>query len=100
MVMENWKIIANGELPPICTEVLGYAKEWIDEDYNPEGTRICFMEDDGYWITGVFCNVCDEYHTTMSGDLIGDGITPCSMDDDGNEVPPTHWIEKPKPPIS
>ena len=42
----EWKNYKD-EKPPMGEEVLAYHSEWIDEDFNPTGTRIGFqMEDD------------------------------------------------------
>ena len=36
------------EKPPFGVEVIAYHHEWIDEDFNPNGTRIGFLSDDGF----------------------------------------------------
>ena len=41
------KIDANHPLP-YGQEVIGYNKEWVEEDFNPSGTRIGFSF--RYWI--------------------------------------------------
>lgn len=97
--MEDWfKVI---ETPPEQgVEIIGFSKEWIDEDFNPEGTRICYMQDlliggldenpEHIWSSAAWCNTCDEWHTVNSDDEIVEGQLP--------RTPPTHWRPKPLPP--
>jgi hypothetical protein len=59
--------------------VLGYNKQWIDEDYEPEGIREAFMQDDGDWLSAKWNNSMD-----------------CWITDD--ETKPTHWMQRPKSP--
>ena len=72
--------------PPPCTVVLGYSKKWIDEDFEPEGIRECFMgdmpfdEQDGQeWSSCVWDNDMDDWHNDY-------------------ETKPTHWMQRPLPP--
>jgi hypothetical protein len=41
-------------------EVLGYSPDWICEDYNPKGTRICFYDAHG-WHSAYWNNTHDYY---------------------------------------
>ena len=34
--------------PPFGVEVIAYHHKWVDEDFNPNGTRIGFLLDDGF----------------------------------------------------
>ena len=36
------------EKPPFGVEVIAYHHKWIDEDFNPNGTRIGFLSDEGF----------------------------------------------------
>ena len=36
------------EKPPFGVEVIAYHHKWVDEDFNPNGTRIGFLSDDGF----------------------------------------------------
>ena len=36
------------EKPPFGVEVIAYHHKWVDEDFNPNGTRIGFLLDDGF----------------------------------------------------
>lgn len=49
--VEGEWINAGKDLPPNCTIVDGWNKNWIDEDFNPEGIRECFLQDKGGWVS-------------------------------------------------
>lgn len=74
-----------GSLPPEDVDVIAYNKKWIHPDYNPEGTRIGFLEEDRF------------YSAQWNGD---DYSTHCSEDDfydhNGKDQLPEYWIEIPK----
>ncbi|CAL2106695.1 conserved hypothetical protein [Tenacibaculum sp. 190524A02b] len=44
-------------------EIIGYNTDWIDEDFNPEGTRACFQNDSGEkgWCSAKWNNSHDCY---------------------------------------
>lgn len=67
------------EEPPINTIVLGFNKKWMNEDYNPEGVRQCFLYDDGAFVSTYWNNEHDCFETEMG-------------------TPPTHWMQHTKPP--
>lgn len=85
-------------------EVIGYNPAWIDEDFNPNGTRIGFLSDYGddevegqtvaenpdagprHFCQAKWCNYHDEYHT-----LYGE-------EDDDEPNMPTHYMLIPKHP--
>ncbi|MNS37847.1 hypothetical protein D3C72_700800 [compost metagenome] len=73
----NWKeIIIDTDLPEQATKVFGYSKEWINEDFNPEGIRECHYcgtsIEDAEWQSSKWCNSCDEWHA--------------------DDTVPTHWL--------
>jgi hypothetical protein len=68
---------AEEDLPPECTIVWGYSLKWVDEDYNPEGVRECFYNDN-LWNSAKWCNEQDAW--------------------DNDETNPTHWMRLPEPP--
>lgn len=78
-LLEDKWIRVDADMPPEQTEVFGYSKKWVDEDYNPEGVRTCFYND-GFWFSPVWNNSADEY--------INDGFNS----------KPTHWMPLPEPP--
>ena len=43
----EWNKVSEKELP-LGEEVIAFNKEWIDEDFNPNGTRVGFLQDDGF----------------------------------------------------
>ncbi|WP_428663437.1 hypothetical protein [Runella sp.] len=55
--------ILTAEMPLVeGEEVIAHHSEWIDEDYNPKGTRIGFLLD-GKFVTAVWNNYQDYYNT-------------------------------------
>ncbi|HCM34142.1 DUF551 domain-containing protein [Chryseobacterium sp.] len=79
------EIIKNEDLPEQGTKVIGFSKEWIDEDFNPDGTRECFHCGldviTTEWISAKWCNYHDCWH-------------------DDTKTTPSHWMPYPKPPIN
>ena len=43
----EWNKVSEKELP-FGKEVIAFNKEWINSDFNPNGTRIGFLQDDGF----------------------------------------------------
>lgn len=96
---------------PYGQEVIGYNKEWVNEDFNPSGTRIGFLSDIGF-ISAKWVNDQDCYATcSEEGDdytlsqMMPDGThrTWCKYEN-GNAVEghlpnmPTHFMLIPKTP--
>lgn len=91
------------EMPEFGVEVIAYHEKWIDEDFNPNGTRAGFIQDDGFtsasWNNEQDCyNTCrvegDDYYKGVSGipgmdDYYKQSVKP-NM--------PTHWMEIPTHP--
>lgn len=75
---KKWQRIDH-ELPSVNRVVLGYSKNWIDPDFNPEGIRESFRDDDGNWISAEWNNDQD-----------------CWSTDD--ETKPEYWMARPTPP--
>jgi hypothetical protein len=69
------------ETPPPSTVVLGYNKKWVDEDFEPEGIRETFMQDDGVFLSAKWNNSMDEWVTD-------------------DKTKPTHWMQRPQPPTA
>ena len=46
--LENRYINYQEQKPPFGVEVIAYHHKWVDEDFNPNGTRIGFLLDDGF----------------------------------------------------
>ena len=43
-----WIEVSEDHPLPYGQEVIGYNKEWVNEDFNPSGTRIGFFSDAGF----------------------------------------------------
>ena len=82
-----WKIYKN-ELPPMGEEVLAFNKEWINEDYNPNGTRIGFQTDEGfisaYWWSYQDCYMTIPHSECDDNDSYSDEIR--------DHIEPEKWI--------
>jgi len=73
MTPEQLMIPVDEQLPEFGVPVIGYNREWVDEDFNHRGLRECFIYGDGtQWHTAKWVDGPDCYETT---------------DDDK----PTHW---------
>ncbi len=83
----EWILVS--ERIPEYEEVLGYNEKWIDEDFNPDGIRICFPDGDGNWTSAKWNNEQDHYHTHAEW--------KCEQ---GKDFNPTHWRPKPKSPLN
>ena len=76
----RWILVAK-DLPPVNTVVNGFNKIWIDEDFNPEGIRECFLHDnEKIWFSAGWNNDCEEWITVESA--------------------PTHWMQRPLSPLT
>lgn len=76
--------------PEFGIEVLGFHKDWIDEDYNKDGVRVCFLNDSGEWQSAMWCGYHDEYHTTSSEE---------ADEEHPQRLAPTDWMPKPTNPL-
>lgn len=91
----NW-IETKNELPPFGTEVLAYDKTYVDEDFNPEGIRTAYLQEDmpndysAKWVIAMWNPMQDVWETVEEGDVI-EGETIYA---------PSHWMQKPTPPKS
>lgn len=82
-------------MPEEGEEVLGYNKEWIDEDFNPDGICVCYATNEGYWDVAKWCGLHYEWHTRPTG--------AGQWEEDKYEMAlaaPTHWRYKPEPPLN
>ena len=57
----EWNKVSEKEIP-FGEEVIAFNEKWIDEDFNPNGTRVGFMQDDGF-ISATWNNDDDCYDT-------------------------------------
>ena len=61
-VLENRYINYQEQKPPFGVEVVAYHHKWVDEDFNPNGTRVGFLSDDGF-ISAFWWDYQDCYET-------------------------------------
>lgn len=89
--------------PEFGIEVIGYNEKWIDEDFNPNGTRVGFIQDDGF-TSASWNNEQDCYDTCyVEGDDYYKGVSGIpGMDEYHKQFAkpnmPTHWMPIPKHP--
>lgn len=91
---DAWLPVDHEGNPPAGIEVLGFNKEWIDEDFNPNGSRVCWRDEEGVWTSACWCNTMDSWQTLKSNS----DNTEYSPYNDNNADAPTHFMYKPKPP--
>ena len=48
--------------PPFGVEIIAYHHKWVDEDFNPNGTRVGFLSDEGF-ISAFWWDYQDCYET-------------------------------------
>lgn len=82
-----WKELKK-EKPENGIEIICFNPEWIDEDFNPNGTRIGFLNDDYEFTTAYWWDYQDCYMT----------ICGAFSEHIQNNTEPTHWMEIPKHP--
>jgi len=61
-------------------EVIGFHPEWIDEDFNPNGTRVGFVNADAGFTCARWCNYHDCYETVDN-----------TLENVGDHLMPTHY---------
>lgn len=82
-------------------EVIGYNPKWIDEDFNPNGTRIGFLMDGIGFCSAKWNNEDDCYDTLYEeGDDYYKGNSFVIEQEKENALPnmPTHYMFIPKHP--
>ena len=60
--LENLWINYKEKEPPFGVEVIAYHHKWVDEDFNPNGTRVGFLGGDGF-ISAFWWDYQDCYET-------------------------------------
>lgn len=81
---------------PEGIQVLCYNKEWIDPDFNPEGTRVGFFIEHIGFTTAHWWDYQDTY-MTISSDHCDPGIFSKEILD---HIQPTHFMVLPKGPTN
>ena len=64
----------NDKKPEEGIEVIAYNKNWIDEDFNPNGTRIGFINGDGEFTSAYWWDYQDCYITINSSLCLEDKV--------------------------
>lgn len=64
----------NDKKPEEGIEVIAYNKNWIDEDFNPNGTRIGFINGDGEFTSAYWWDYQDCYTTINSSLCLEDKV--------------------------
>ena len=90
--LENRYINYQEQKPPFGVEVIAYHHKWVDEDFNPNGTRIGFLSDEGF--TSAFWWDEQDCYKTISKEI-------CESDEDFYEnhidnTEPEFWFPIPK----
>lgn len=63
----EWNKVLEVEMP-FGEEVIAFNEKWIDEDFNPNGTRVGFLQDDGF-ISATWNNEQDCYEDEVDKDF-------------------------------
>ena len=83
---KEWFLVSD-QLPEDGVEVIGYSEKWIHPDFNPDGTRVCFISNGEEWHSAKWDNDQDSWHTHAEW---------CCAESGGTDFNPTHWTYKPK----
>lgn len=59
----KWIDVSGHSLPTPGVEVIGYSKEWVHPDFNPNGVRVCYVSEQGRFTSAYWSNSADEYIT-------------------------------------
>ena len=82
------------EKPQFGIEIIGYHHKWVDEDFNPNGTRIGFLSDDGF-TSAFWWDYQDHYEIIRKLDCDNSKAFYQSHIDNAE---PEFWIPIPEPP--
>lgn len=101
----EWNKVSEVEIP-FGEEVIAFNEKWIDEDYNPNGTRVGFISDDSgeVFISATWNNEQDCYDTcSEEGDDYYKGVSGIPWMDAyykqfAKPNMPTHWMKMPTHP--
>ncbi len=81
------------EAPEEGIEVLGYSENWIDEDFNPNGTRICYFDDFG-WHSAKWNAEQDKWEAVGKEEPMCANCKYCEACKKNSD--PEYWVEFPK----
>lgn len=92
---DNWTSV-DDKLPDNGVEVLCFNKEWIDLDFNPNGTRVGFLNGSNEFTTAFWWDYQDTYVTVSK--LYCDSDNEFFGEKIKNNTEPTHWHQLPTSP--
>ena len=78
--------------PPIGVEVIAYNHKWINEDFNPKGTRVGFRTDENDFISAYWWDYQDDYVGISGWKCEG---TPEFSDELIESREPEYWLPIP-----
>ena len=88
------------EKPPYGEEVIAYNPKWVDEDFNPKGIRIGFIEDnlsdDGSkfdFVSAYWWNDQDTYETICKAYCFADDNSKAFYINHLDNIEPEYWME-------
>ena len=87
----KWRKVID-ELPPLGEEVIFYNPAWVDEDFNPKGTRIGFRLDEDY-VSSYYWSDQDCYMTISHSEC---DDNPAYNEKTKSSIEPTHWMPIPQ----
>lgn len=86
-----WKDITK-EKPENGMEIICFNSNWIDEDFNPNGTRIGFLNGDNEFTTAYWWDYQDCYMTICKSEVYGNEAFSKHTQEN---TEPTHWMAIP-----
>ena len=90
--------------PPYGEEVLAYHHKWVDEDFNPKGIRVGFLQDchtgseenDRYdFVSAFWWDYQDTYMTISKSECKRDENSKAFYQDHLDCIEPEYWMEIP-----
>ena len=86
----KWRKVSE-ELPPLGEEVIFYNPAWVDEDFNPKGTRIGFRLDEDY-VSSYYWSDQDCYMTISHSEC---DDNPAYSEKTKSSIEPIEWMPIP-----
>ena len=87
----KWRKVSD-EFPPLGEEVVFYNPAWVDEDFNPKGTRIGFRLEEDY-VTSYYWSHQDCYLSISHSECDNN---PSYSEKIRSSIEPTEWMPIPQ----
>lgn len=87
----EWNKVSE-KLPEAGVEVIGYSENWIDEDFNPKGTRVCYLDDFG-WHSAKWDADQDDWNSVGKENPMCSSCESCELCKKNSA--PEYWLEIP-----